>query len=199
MKTFKQYTTANIEHLEEVSNFLDFMTICDSSETVTEAMEYFDNDLLIESDGGKIDSVLKKLGLHAKKTKPGLISQFKNAGKGVLKFLVAAAKGDTSTMKKMAGKEVKKEDVIEFLINLDQATLHLFTGYIHAIEAITGWHLGANTKNSSEKITATVSKVSDALAYIKNKLITNTEKTAKSVIKAIEKITKITPSHILDS
>ena len=200
MKTFKEYNSKeiNITYMQECLDFLEFVEICESVDELNEAVDYIQSPLIMEEGGGKIDSILKKVGLHAKKTKPGLIKQFKNAGVSMIKFFVALVKGDTATIKKMANKEIKKEDVIEFLMNLDMATLHLFTGYIHAMEAITGWHIGANLHKTKEITKTVVTKVKDALSFIKNKLSSHSAKQAKTVVKAIDKITQKTPPEILD-
>ena len=47
-------------------------------------------------------------------------------------------------------KGLKKEDVLDFLLNLDMATLHIVSGPIHTIDAITGWHLWANVKDKAK-------------------------------------------------
>ena len=201
MKTFKEYNlkTPDDTYMQECLDFLEFIEICESVDELNEAVDYIQSPLLTEEGGGKIDSILKKVGLHAKKTKPGLIKQFKNAGVGMIKFFVALVKGDTETIKKMANKEIKKEDVIEFLVNLDMATLHLFTGYIHSIEAITGWHIGANLHKKTKEVSQTVvTKIKDAFSFIKAKLASSSAKQAKTVVKAIDKITQKTPNEILN-
>jgi hypothetical protein len=50
-------------------------------------------------------------------------------------------------------KSVKKEDVLDFLLKLDTLTLHLISGPIHELDAITGTHIWANIKNKAKSVT----------------------------------------------
>lgn len=104
--------------------------------------------------GKKIKSFLPKLGIHAHKVHGGLIGMLGKAGKTMAKFFwhaMKAATGDEESkriVKQLANKEIKKEDVILFLLKLDTLTLHLISGPIHMIEALTGWHIDANIKHN---------------------------------------------------
>ena len=41
--------------------------------------------------------------------------------------------------------------MLDFLLKLDMATLHVLTGPLHTIDAITGWHLWANVKDKADQ------------------------------------------------
>ena len=154
MQTFKDYNTTKFIECELLA-----ITMLENSD-----------DLLVE---GKLDSVLKKAGLSIHKKK-GLIQYLTQAGVVMTKFFVAVLKGDKQTLKKLANTEIKKEEVVNFLLQLDQATLHLITGPIHMKDAITGWHIGADlhtdiSSSVKELIKKAVSTIKDHI----HKLIPN--------------------------
>jgi hypothetical protein len=122
-----------------------------------------DGDVLTES---KFHDALKKAGLHLGKSK-GLIQHLQAAGKGLFKMFIAGIKGDKAELKAVAS-TVKKEDVIDFLLKLDQATLHLITGPLHFIEAVTGWHLWAAVQAAKSTSKDVAAKIKSAIAAIKD-------------------------------
>lgn len=127
--------------------------------------EMFDEDgLMIEA---KIKDVAKSF-IHVGKGK-GLIQYFKSAGKGIGKMFMAAIRGDVEGVKKVA-KSVKATDVIDFLLKLDQATLHLITGPIHSLEAITGWHIWANVQKAQKGVVKVAEKIKQAIQIIKSNI-----------------------------
>lgn len=113
--------------------------------------EAFDVKALSNAAG----SLLKKAGLHLHKGE-GLMQQAMKGGAAVGKLIwysIKAVQGDKEAKakaKELANSEVKKEDVLAFLLNLDMATLHIFTGPIHFIDAVTGWHLWADVKEVAQ-------------------------------------------------
>jgi hypothetical protein len=106
----------------------------------------YESDELFE---GAVSKFLEKLGLTVHKTK-GLVDYVAGFTKGLGQIIIAAAKGDKERVKQIEH-SVKKEDVIDFLLKLDMATLHLVSGPIHFIDAITGWDLWANVKSTAQK------------------------------------------------
>lgn len=175
-------------------------------------LELDDNDLICESmlieQNGKVETVLNKqlnkLGLKVHKTR-GLIDIIKDFGIGFGQLLVAAVKGDKAKVKQIA-KSVTKEDFLDFLLKLDMATLHVVTGPIHMIDAITGWDLWANVKQkaqaagaaASQSAQAVVKTFKDAIEYMKNKAKSIFDpKMASKLIKRIETIEKsLAPQYI---
>jgi len=122
-----------------------------------------DANVITES---KLHDVLKKAGLHLGKSK-GLLDHLKAAGKGLFKMFVAAVKGDKDELKAVI-RTIKKEDVLDFLLKLDQATLHLITGPLHFIEAVTGWHLWAALNKANSKVKDVAAKIKSAIAAVKD-------------------------------
>ena len=166
MKNFSEFTTEKQEQLDEhlVETIKHLIIIQEMSEEQLNEMFEDSDDMLSEG----IADILKKSGLHVHKGK-GLIGYLKQAGKGVAQLIVAAVKGDTETIKKIM-KSVKKEDVIDLLLKLDMATLHLITGPIHTIDAITGWHLWANVQKAAESSKSVIKKIKDALSFVKKEI-----------------------------
>ena len=133
------------EHVNQV--FSDLYMLCDEN-YLTEA------------------NWLSKLGLHAKKGK-GLLQYFAQFGSGLVKLIKAAVKRDTKTIKELMNTEIKKEEVIEFVMLLDEATLHILSTPLHFISATTGWHIGADMNKATE---TTINLVKNAYQNIKDNL-----------------------------
>jgi hypothetical protein len=125
-------------------------------------LQNINENLLMEDDGGKIGSALKKAGLHVHKT-TGLLGYLKNAGKGIMKLFLAAIKKDKEGVKQVL-KSIRKEDVLDFLLKLDMATLHVISGPLHFIDAVSGYHLWAAVK---EKASQGVNIIKQAIDKIK--------------------------------
>ena len=144
-----------------------------------------------------VSKFLKGIGLHAHKGK-GLIDYITQFTKGIGGLMYAAIRKDTEGMKKIL-KSVKKQDVLHFLLQLDQASLHIVTGPIHFIDAVTGWHIGADLGALVTKATETaqslVKSITTAFNKIKDSVI-NTDlvhdKTERQLLKHITK----TQTHI---
>lgn len=120
-------------------------------------------------DEGKIADFAGKLGLHISKEN-GLIDYVRKFTVASGKLLFAAIKGDTEKVKEISS-GMKKEEFVDFLLKLDMATMHLVTGPIHMINAITGWELAPNIKHGAHAVKdAVVKSFKDALDYIKNKI-----------------------------
>lgn len=201
IKSFSQYRIEESLEFNSVVSFLELETLLDESQTLEEA--WSQSGILVEESNSRIGKFLSSMGIHAHKTGPGLIGDLRSAGKGFFKFFVAVLRGDWETVKSMANKEIKKEDVLDFILRLDQATLHILTGPIHSLEALTGWHIWANIKKASEKTkevtSKVVSRVKDALEFIKSKVSSHPDPKAKTVFKAISKIEKRAPKSVLEA
>ena len=104
--------------------------------------------LLMDSDDiineGMMSKLLDKTGMKLTKG-TSLFSYIKSSGKGIGKMFIAAIRGDKDGIKAVMS-EVNKQDMMDFLMKLDTATMGLVTGPIRMIEAITGWGLSANIK-----------------------------------------------------
>jgi hypothetical protein len=109
-------------------------------ENLTEAQE----EMIVEG----INNWLEKVGMKLHKG-DGILDYLLQFGKGIGKLIMAGIKRDEKRVKEIAS-EFTKEKVIDFLLKLDMATMHIVTGPIHFIDAITGWDLMSNLKHAAE-------------------------------------------------
>lgn len=188
VKSFKQFNeieelSVSIHNLIELQYFTDMDINLLTEETLT---EFKMPDIM---------GAISKAGLHVKKGR-GLIQMIASVGTHFAKILYHAIKasggdeGSNSILKELLGKKIKKEDFIDFLLKLDQVTLHAITGPIHAIEAITGWHLWAAVghvrdvaKNLQQKSTDIINKLKDISADLQGSGKKYIQKVAASVEK----------------
>lgn len=103
-----------------------------------------ESDIFIFED---VNKWLNKVGLKIHKSK-GVIDYLKDFTTGSGKLILAAIKGDSNKVKELL-KSINKEDFMDFLLKLDTLTLHIVTGPIHFIDALTGWDIMANLKHIS--------------------------------------------------
>ena len=114
----------------------------------------------LEADAGIKDllpgfkALLSSLGLHVS-SGDGLIQILFRSGRNVALLIYYAVRASVSQdpvykekLSKLANKKISKAEVMDFLLKLDQVTLHAFTGPIHMIDAVTGWHIGADLKDA---------------------------------------------------
>lgn len=122
----------------------------------------------------KIKNLLPKIGLRVEKKEEGLIQILAKSGKTLAKFFWYALKssmGDVEAKKKvkeLSKKEVKKEEILDFLLKLDMVTLHLLSEPVHMIEALTGWKLEAFIMKYEKEIKNFTEKVDKALVYLED-------------------------------
>ena len=138
--------------------------------------EYPEMNEAMSDWGNKLKSALGKIGLHASKENTGLLSLIAKASSNVSKLIWHALMATTTGKQKhkdkvieIANMEVKKEDVVDFLLNVDVLTLHIFTTPIHMIDALTGWHIGPAVLKGVENITDRGKKAIDHLIFVRNK------------------------------
>jgi len=140
-------------------------------------------DLLEEG----LKDFLHKMGIHASKTN-GLIDYFIGFTKNTGKLVLAAINNDRAEVKRIAGL-LDRATVIDFLLKLDQVTLHLVTGPIHMIDAITGWHIGAAIEATAKKAGTIISDIWKYIKEIKAKIEGNFDKTkAKILLRNLNKL-----------
>jgi hypothetical protein len=141
-----------------------------------------------------VNDFLSKFGLKFHKEGPGLIDYIKDFVKGTGKIFVAALKGDKDEVKRIA-QGITKEKVIDFLLKLDTATLHIITGPIHTVDAITGWDLWANVKSQAKKAGNIIHDVWKAIKELKDKIHKALDDRRKqSVMSCITKIEDMVPT-----
>ena len=125
-------------------------------------IESFDSGVINEGVMNTIkkgmSDVLKKAGIHVSQGE-GLIQQLIKSEKYVSELLYHAFMGyynygsEENIHKdkvKTLIKKIHKENLIDFLLRLDVMTMHLVTGPIHMIDALTGTHLWADIKSKVE-------------------------------------------------
>lgn len=185
MKTYNQFMLDN----ELVESLRTYAAIAAAdNQTINEMVNELDNEYLFE---GKIDSLLHKAGLHVHKSR-GLIGYLKDAGVGIAKLFVAAIRRDKKAVKDIVS-SIDKGDVVDFLLRLDMATLHIVTGPIHLIDAVTGWHLWAAVKDKANKAgNAVIDKIKKAIEAVKTSLakVIPDKKRIQSHYKALDRIEK---------
>lgn len=172
----------NIEVMVEAAEFMEM-----DMEALNEAF-----NLGMLKSGAK--ELLKKAGIHAGQESNGLIQVALKSGKVMAQFIYYALKAAAGNeeakakVKELANTEIKKEDVLDFLLKLDQATLHVVTGPIHMIDSLTGWHIWANVhkkaQSSLKKAKEALSALMDAAKGAEDKV----KKRLKAIMKNIASI-----------
>ena len=142
-----------------------------SIDAVTTMLFLQENELHFDlmSEGAINESLndwLSKIGLHAHKGK-GIINYISQFGSLAGKMILAAIKGDAKKVKELS-KQVTKEEILDFLYKLDQATLHIVTGPAHMIDSILGWHISANIDHLKKGTQDVLSKIWQAIMTIKD-------------------------------
>ena len=123
----------------------------------------------------KVEPVAKKAGLHIE-TKKGLLQYLSSASTGVAKLLYYAVdyyfnKNEESKKKMIElAKSVKKEDIIDFLLKLDMLTLHIISGPIHQLDALTGTHIWANIQKKTKNVTDAAKDAIEKIESLKDHL-----------------------------
>jgi hypothetical protein len=112
-----------------------------------------------------VNDWLGKAGLKLHKGK-GLINYVADFTKGAGQMILAAVKGDRAKIKQIAN-SIEKEQVVDFLYKLDLATMHVVTGPIHFIDAVTGWDLMVNLKSHVTKAKGYVEAFKEAIKKVK--------------------------------
>ncbi len=163
MQTYNEFHITTNDNLTETIK--QVLAIQETSYgSLNEMMDFGGNTL----NEGKINDLLKKSGLHLAKNK-GLLSYMKDIGTGVAKLIFAGIKGDKEAIKAVM-KTVKKEAVLDFILKLDMATLHIITSPIHTIDAITGWHLWANVQSAVANAKDIIAKIKTAINTVKHEI-----------------------------
>ncbi len=156
--SFKQYQAQHNQQIqiqEEISVLLYLQ-------------ENIDNLNEVELQEG-VNDWLDKVGLKLHKGK-GIINYVKQFGTSIGKMILAALKGDKAKVKEYA-KEFDRAEVVDFLLKLDMATLHIITGPIHFIDAVTGWDLMSNLKHIAKGTKEILQQIWQAIQNIKNKVV----------------------------
>ena len=166
MSKFKNYI--NNEYLDnDVFNILETIIFIEEYEFLTES--------IISNIKNKIKLLIKKAGLHVKSGE-GLIHHLIKASKGISQIIYHSFNAYYNNNKeskekvKEISKSLKKEDILDFLLKLDMVSLHMVTGPIHIIDALTGMHIWANIKGKVEPAIDRAKKAIESLEELKGHL-----------------------------
>jgi gas vesicle protein len=106
----------------------------------------------------------------------GLLSYLKDIGIGGTQMLYHAFNVYYNKDQKSREKirelalSVKKEHIIDILLKLDVLTLHMITGPLHIIEAVTGWGIFHRIKNKIEPLEKKAKEAIHSLEMLKTEL-----------------------------
>lgn len=124
---------------------------------------------------GKIKDLADKIGVHVSSSGGGMIGILYKSGRIMAEFIWNAMKASTGDetskvrVKELANTEIRKEDVLDFLLRLDGLTLHTLTGPIHFIDNLTGWHIWAAVRKHAENFSdIAVKAIKDLATVIKD-------------------------------
>ena len=168
--------------VEAISRTAEPPTINEYKKRIAGFLYIMENENLLTEDTRMLEEGLEgflhKFGVHVKKG-DGLIQYLTKATVGTGQILLAAMKGDKKRVKEIASK-LDRGTVLDFLLKLDQATLHVVTGPIHMIDAITGWHIGAEVKkkvgNAMHAIEKAIKELKSHVSKVFNKMPEKIEK-----------------------
>lgn len=141
------------DEIRDMEIILEMSMLIDENTIINEAF-----DLAMFKTSAK--ALMKAAGIHAGKSGDGLIQIALKSGKTMAEFIwhgLKAAGGNEESkvrVKEIANTEITKEQFLDFLYKLDMATMHLVTGPLHMIDALTGWHIAAHIKKSGDDMLA---------------------------------------------
>ena len=139
-----------------------------------------------EGVGESVSGFMKKVKGILKKKKPevskmvekekGLVHYFKDMGIGGAQLMYHAFNAyynkdqKSKDRVKELSQSVKKEHIIDILLKLDILSLHLVTGPLHIIEAVTGWNVLHNVQNKIEPVQKKIKHALHSLENLKHDL-----------------------------
>ena len=154
--------------------------------------------LLVEEDiNEKIDvkAALKKVGLSTEKSGKGLIQILRGASTHIAKAFILALKAHVfkkkdakEELKQHLKRKVKREEIVDFLLRLDMVSLHIFTGPIHMIDALTGWELMADIHSGAKSASDRVKSAVQALDTAKKDVADFRAKRLDSMVTTLKKM-----------
>lgn len=168
-KEFKSINEAEILSEDMQDKMALLMYLSENDEMINES---YDMDALTEAQETElteaINDWLAKVGMKLHKG-DGIIDYLKGFTKGAGALIIAAIKGNKDEVKKIAG-TLEKAKVVDFLLKLDMATMHIVTGPIHAIDAITGWDLMANIQHAAKGAENMLKAFYDGIQKVKDSI-----------------------------
>jgi len=143
-----------------------------------------------------LNKILQTIGFTFTKEK-GLIQILRDAGQHMFSLfkalLIAWYTGkeeDKQAIKDIIDEtKITKEHVVDFLFKLDEATIHLLTGPIYILSAVTGWKI--RPKSPHNNVSSIESKIKDALDKLNavvGELPKKVSKNFKSYLRGMERL-----------
>jgi len=160
--------------------FNSYITEQESKANIAAMLFMMEDNLNEENLEEGLKDFMHKMGLHTSKSK-GLIDYFIGFTKNAGKLIIAAMKDDKAEVKRIADL-LTREEVLDFLLKLDTVTMHLVTGPIHMIDAVTGWHIGAAVKQATQKAGAVLSDIWKYIGELKIKISSTFDKTKTKIL-----------------
>jgi len=175
------------ERKEAIASLLEFIVFMEEGESL----------ILSEARGESvkagISKVASKLGIaaHGRKNLLKLIASVgKNTGLALV-YSIRAHGGNSEAKDKLATilKTANiKSELTDLILRLDALTLHLLTGPIHIIDALTGWHIGADLQQKTKTPNTHIKTALDTIIKASNAI---KDKPRRTLNRSIEKIKKI--------
>jgi uncharacterized protein YebE (UPF0316 family) len=130
------------------------MNILSLVETMDRCNSLTENNAIYMAEGimKSVKKYMGKIGLDIEKDSKGVIDYILSFGKGVGRMFVALLSGDIDTAKLLL-QDIKKEDVIDFILKLDMVTVHLLSGPLHILHGLTGWEILPKIEKKIENAT----------------------------------------------
>lgn len=125
---------------------------------------YRDDELTTESSS--LRDLLKAVGASREK---GLVDYITSFAKGAGRLLLAAIKGDRDKTAEIA-KSISKADFIDFVYKLDMASMHVISGPIHLVEAVTGWNVISFLRDKLDSAERIMDELIESFKEFKNRV-----------------------------
>lgn len=175
------------EQKEVIASLLEFIVFMEDGESL----------VLSEARGESVKAglgkVANKLGVSAHGRK-NLLKLIASVGKNTGLALVYAIRshmgqeGAKENLENVLKTANIKSELTDLMLRLDTLTLHLLTGPLHIIDAITGWHLGADIKDKAKTPNTHIKGAIDILTKAAQAI---KDKPRKTLNRSIEKIKKV--------
>jgi len=175
------------QEIRDMEILIEMAMIVEDDMTLNEAFNVAD----LKSKG---KALLKSLGMHTHSSGDGLIQIALKSGKTMAEFIFHSLKGAAGNqksiirVKELANTEITKEQLMDFLLKLDMAFLHVLSGPLHAVDAWTGWHVWAHIKSSTETALSKAKKAIHDLADAAKSASDEVKKKLKSLMHGIARL-----------
>ena len=176
-----------------MKTYKEIMSEGKAESDLLEMIEFMECDFESLNEGLDFKSALKKANVFSKDN-TGLIATITRAGKTMGLFIWHALRSfagneeSTAKITELSKTKITKQDLMNFLLNLDMITLHALTGPLHAIEAITGWPIHHALTQAHSKTKDTTVAVLDALQKVQQATLKFPSKVKDKAQKFINKL-----------